>query len=210
MNAPEKLQGTAAWFAERTGCLTASRMADAMDTLKSGKESSARRALKIEILAERLTGDVVTHYVTPAMQHGIDTEPAAKAAYSAKTGALITEMGFIRHPSIEYFGASPDGKLDAKTGIEIKCPTTPKHLAWLLAGEVPAEHKPQMLAQCVCAGFESVEFVSYDPRMPKHLQMFVVRFVPTAEERAAVEAAASQFLLEVEEMFQLLTTTEPA
>jgi putative phage-type endonuclease len=210
MNAPERLQGTAAWFAERTGCLTASRMADAMDVLKSGKESAARRALKIEILAERLTGDVVPHFVTGAMQHGIDTEPAAKAAYSAKTGALITEQGFIRHASIEHFGASPDGRLDAKTGIEIKCPTTPKHLAWLLAGEVPAEHKPQMIAQCVCAKFESVEFVSYDPRMPERLRLFVVRFTPTADERAAVEKAAQEFLAEVEEMFQQLTTTEPA
>jgi hypothetical protein len=210
MNAPERLQGTAQWFADRTGCLTASRMADAMDVLKSGKESAARRALKIEILAERLTGDVVPHYVTPAMIHGQETEPAAKAAYSAKTGALITEMGFVRHASLEHFGASPDGKLAAGLGIEIKCPTTPKHLSWLLAGVVPDEHKPQMVAQCVCAGFDEVEFVSYDPRLPKHLQLFVVRFVPTADERAAVEKAASEFLAEVEEMFQQLTTTEMA
>jgi hypothetical protein len=112
MNAPERLQGTAQWFADRTGCLTASRMADAMDVLKSGKESAARRALKIEVLAERLTGDVVPHFVTPAMAWGVDTEPAAKAAYSAHTGRLIREVGFMRHPTIENFGASPDGIME--------------------------------------------------------------------------------------------------
>lgn len=203
-------QGTAAWFAERTGCLTASRMAAAMSRLKNGADGADRKALKIEVLAERLTGDVVPHFVTGAMQHGIDTEPAARAAYSARDGVLIEECGFIRHPTIEYFGASPDGMIDRKLGLEIKCPTTAKYLSWRLAGVVPDEHKAQMTAQCVCAGFDAVEFVAYDPRLPKQLQLFVVRFTPTQEERDAVEAAAREFLAEVEAMFQQLTTTEPA
>lgn len=202
-------QGTAAWHAARTGCLTASRMAAAMSKLKNGTDSAERRALKIELLAERLTGDVVGHYVTPAMQHGIDTEPAAKAAYSARTGEIIEECPFIPHPNIEFYGCSPDGRI-GNLGIEVKCPTTAKYLSWRLAGIVPDEHKPQMIAQCVCAGFESVEFVAFDPRLPKHLQLFVVRFTPTQEERDAVEAAAREFLAEVDAMFAQLTETEPA
>lgn len=203
-------QGTAQWFADRTGALTASRMAAAMSRLKNGADSAERRALKIEVLAERLTGNVVPHHVTPAMQHGIDTEPAAKAAYSATTGALIDECPFIPHPTIDYYGASPDGRIEPRLGIEVKCPTTAKHLAWMLAGEVPAEHKPQMIAQCLCAGFDAVEFVSFDPRLPKHLQLFVVRFTPTQEERDAVETAAREFLAEVEAMFDQLTEKETA
>ncbi len=203
-------QGTAQWFADRTGCLTASRMAAAMSKLKSGADSAERKALKIEVLAERLTGDVVPHYVTPAMQHGIDTEPAAKAAYSANTGLLIDECGFIPHPTILHYGCSPDGRIGDTLGIEVKCPTTAKYLSWRLAGVVPDEHKAQMTAQCVCAGFEAVEFVAFDPRLPRHLQLFVVRFTPTQEERDAVEAAAREFLAEVEQMFKQLTETEPA
>lgn len=203
-------QGTAQWYADRTGVLTASRMAAAMARLKNGADSAERKALKIEILAERLTGDITHHYVTPAMQHGIDTEPAAKAAYAARHGTFVEEMPFVPHPSIEYFGASPDGRLEPRLGIEIKCPTTAKHLAWMLAGEVPAEHKPQMIAQALCAGFDAVEFVSFDPRLPKHLQLFVVRFEPTQEERDAVERAAVEFLAEVEAMFEQLSETEVA
>jgi putative phage-type endonuclease len=201
-------QGTAAWFSERTGCLTASNMRAAMSRLKNGNDSAERAALKVQVLAERLTGDVVDHYVTPAMQHGTDTEPAAKAAYSASVGEMIEECGFIRHPSIEYFGASPDGRISQTLGLEIKCPTTAKYLTWRLAGVVPEEHKPQMLAQCVCAGFEAVEFVAFDPRLPKHLQLFVVRYTPTQAERDAVESAAREFLAEVDAMFEQLTTTE--
>lgn len=92
----------------------------------------------------------------------------------------------------------------------MKCPTTAKYLSWRLAGVVPDEHKAQMTAQCVCAGFDAVEFIAFDPRLPKHLQLFVVRFTPTQEERDAVEAAAREFLAEVDAMFQQLTETEPA
>ena len=199
-------QGTAQWYADRTGCLTASRMAAAMSKLKNGTDSAERKALKIEILAERLTGDISHHYVTPAMQHGIDTEPAAKAAYSARTGSLVAECPFIPHPTIPHFGASPDGRIEPRVGIEIKCPTTSKHLTWMLAGEVPAEHKPQMLAQAICAGFDEIEFVSFDPRLPKHLQLFIARYVPTQDELDAVFAAAVEFLGEVDAMFEQLTT----
>lgn len=198
-------QGTAAWFADRTGALTASRMAAAMSKLKNGADSADRKALKIEILAERLTGDVVPHYVTPAMQHGIDVEPVARAAYELARGVIVQECGFIRHPSIDLFGASPDGKIHDRVGAEIKCPTTQKYISWRLAGVVPDEHKPQMIAQCVCAGFDEVEFIAFDPRLPKHLQLFVVRFKPTQEERDAVETAAREFLAEVEAMFIQLT-----
>jgi hypothetical protein len=203
-------QGTAAWYAARTGVLTASRMPAAMSRLKSGADSAERKALKIEILAERLTGDVVPHYVTPAMQHGIDTEPAARAAYELARGVLVEECGFISHPTIGDYGCSPDGRIGKLLGVEIKCPTTAKYLGWRLAGVVPDEHKAQMTAQCVCAGFEAVEFIAFDPRLPKHLQLFVVRFRPTQEERDSVEAAAREFLAEVDQMFQQLTETEPA
>ena len=198
-------QGTSQWFADRTGCLTASNMRAAMSRLKNGNDSADRAALKVQILAERLTGDVVHHYVTGPMQHGIDTEPLAKAAYMAATGSLIADCEFIRHPTIEHFGASPDGRIEARLGIEVKCPTTAKFLSWRLAGAVPDEHKPQMIAQAVCAGFDAVEFVAFDPRLPKHLQLFVVRFTPTQEERDAVEQAAREFLDEVEAMFKQLT-----
>ncbi len=80
MREANQLQNTGAWFNDRTGKLTASRMAAAMSYLKakkdeSPKEASERRKLKIEILAERLTGNIVPKYVTQEMQWGIDRNP---------------------------------------------------------------------------------------------------------------------------------------
>lgn len=203
----EAPSNTPNWYAARRGCLTGSRMEDAMAYLKTGKPSQARLDYIADVVNERLTGEAVTHYVTPAMQWGIDQEDAAKAAYEVATGRLIEACGFVRHDSIEWFGATPDG-LVGDGLIEIKCPTSRKYQAWILAGVVPEEHKPQMIAECVCAGREWVDFVAYDPRMPERQRLFVRRYTPTKEEREAVEAEAIRFLAEVDEMFDRILSTE--
>lgn len=198
---------------QRIGCLTASRMAAAMSFLKAKKKdeppasSEARERLKRELLAERITDLAVPHYVTPAMQHGIDNEPVAKDAYMLLTGNLIESMPTIPHPAIPNFMATPDGRISSRIGVEVKCPETVKFIAWRLAGVVPDEHKAQMTTQCLCAGFEEVEFIAFDPRVPEPHQLFVRRFRPTQEERDAVEQAALQFLEELELMFDAFVTT---
>jgi putative phage-type endonuclease len=200
------LQRTAEWFNARIGCLTASRMADAMARLKSGAEAAERRKLKIQLLAERLTGIAAPHFVTAAMQHGIDQEPAAKAAYEILTGEMLTDVGFVPHCVIEFFGASPDALVGSAGLVEIKCPTTETHLAWMLEDQVPAQHQPQMLAQMCCTGRTWCDFVSYDPRLPGRLQLFVRRFEPTYQQLEKIEVEAVAFLAEVERMWQQLVT----
>jgi hypothetical protein len=207
MREANPLQGTGAWFHERTGKITASRMAAAMSYLKSGKESSERRKLKIEILAERLTGDIVPKYVTNEMQWGIDQEPYAKAAFEAATGLLVTDVGFVPHPTIDLCGGSPDGLVSDGCLIEIKCPSTARHIEYLLGGVAPEEYKPQMILQSACLN-KPVWFVSYDPRLPEKQSLFIRKFEPTPEQVAEVEEAARVFLAEVDEMFEAITLGE--
>jgi hypothetical protein len=196
-----------AFMNARTGKLTASRMKNAMKYLKGGADSADRKNLKVEILCERLTNDIVDKFVNQAMQWGVEKEPEAKEQYELKTGRIIRDVGFVDHPRIEFCGASPDGLVDDGL-IEIKCPTTATYLSWILAGVVPDDHKPQMILQCACTGRPWVDFVAYDPRMPEAQRLFVRRYTPTAEEIAEVEAEATKFLEEVEEMFDQLTQVE--
>lgn len=205
MREPNKFQGSGSWFNDRTGKLTASRMAAAMSFLKSGAESSDRRKLKIEILAERLTGDIVPKYQNEHMMHGVEQEPFAKEAFETRTGLLITDLPFVAHPRIEFCGASPDGLVSDGCLIEVKCPATRTHLEYLLAGEVPEEYKPQMILQAVCMGKSEVYFVSFDPRLPEKQSLFIKKYKPTQEEIDKVENAAVQFLKEVDEMFEQIT-----
>jgi len=201
------LQGTGEWFNARTGKLTASRMRSAIKRLKNGEDSAERKNLKIEILCERMTGDILDKFVNTAMQWGIEKEPEAKAAYEAKTGRIITDVGFIDHPRIECCGASPDGFVDDGL-VEIKCPTTATHVGWILDGGIPEEHKAQMTLQAAVTGRGWVDFVSYDPRMPEPQQLLVRRFYPTAGEIAEIEAEAEKFLAEVDGLFETITRRE--
>lgn len=195
----EAIAGTPGWLAARRGLLTASRIADALAVLKTGKPSESRRKLMFELLAERMSGVAVDHFVTPAMQWGIEQQPNATAAYEAETGELVGPEVFVLHPEIEWAGATPDGLIGTDGLIEIKCPTTPKHLAWVMAGEVPAEHQPQMLFQLACTRRKWVDFVSFDPRVQRP-QLFIRRFEPAWTEVERVEAGAREFLAELQAM----------
>lgn len=211
-----KLQGTGEWFNDRTGKLTGSRMASAMSFLKAKKdeepkESSERRKLKVEILCERLTGDIVPKYVTQEMQWGIDQEPIAKDYASAHFGWQITDLGFVPHPNIENCGCSPDGWIaDQGALIEVKCPSSSTMVTWIMAAAddpdwFPPDYLPQMILQSACFGGVPVWFVAFDPRLPEKQKLLVRKFVPTPEQIEEVENAARQFLKEVDTMFDKLT-----
>lgn len=201
MNAP---QGSGAWLNQRVGKLTASRMAAAMDFRKDGKPGAEHVRLMRELLAERLTGDAVPHYVNDLMRHGLEFEPQAKEEYEIRSGNILTPCGFIEHPSIEFFGASPDGLLGADAVIETKCPQTTTHITWIEGGTVPDQHKPQILAQLACTRRTRAVFVSFDPRIAGRQRLFVREWEPKREEIEAVEEAARAFLAELDERFMKL------
>lgn len=198
---------TPEWVKARVGCLTASRMADAMATLKDGKTDGAPRKRYLrEILAERMTGYAMDHYVSPAMQHGLEYEQACKDAYEGASGNLILPAGFILHPRIEFFGATPDGLIDDDGCYEGKAPTTDTHLYWLIEGKVPPEYKPQMIAEMLCARRRWCAFASYDPRLPPKKRLFVRHYEPKPEEFAEIESAAIRFLKDVDALWEALHT----
>lgn len=195
------------WIKERLGCLTASRAADAFATTKKG-ESEARRKYKMQLLAERLTNLAMEFYVTPQMQRGIDLESAARERFEEITGLIVQECGFALHDNIAFLGASPDGLIGHDALIEIKCPNTDTHLTYRLEGVPPEKYRPQMLIQLAVTGRKHCWFVSYDDRLPAPLDIFMVKYEPTAEELAEAEKGAATFLSEVETMWDLLTTAE--
>ncbi len=200
-------QQSGAWLRQRLGWCTASRMKDVLAvSKKDGKPLEARNKYMMELVAERMIGGAIDHYVTPAMQWGIDNEPHAAAAYEEMSGELLEACGFFPHPQIEYFGATPDRLLGSDGLVEFKCPTTTTYVAWRANGTVPDEHKPQMLAQLACTGRKYVDFCAFDPRVQdERARIFVRRYEPKPEEIAAVEEAARQFLAEVEELFTRVT-----
>lgn len=197
-------QGSEAWRLERAGCVTASRISDVLARIKSG-EAAARRDYKTEIVIERLTGKPYENgFINAEMQHGIDFEPLARAAYEVHHDVMVDQVGFIQHPRMERSGASSDGFVGKDGLVEIKCPKSATHLQYLLGGEVPAKYHPQILWQLACTERAWADFVSYDPRLPPHLQLFVVRFPRDDKRITGITAEVDIFLREVDEIIDRL------
>jgi putative phage-type endonuclease len=151
-----------------------------------------------DLIVERLTGQKASSFSNAAMEWGTEQEPNARAAYSARTGELVEEVGFIDHPAIPMSGASPDG-LVREGCVEFKCGNTATHLEYLLAGKPPEKYVTQMQWQMACTRRPWCDFVSYDPRLSEHLQMLIVR-VPRDDKRIAeLEDEVRKFLVEVDE-----------
>lgn len=186
-------QGTDEWFAQRLGRATASRVSDIIAKTKSGY-SASRENYMVELALERLTGRRTESYTNAAMQWGTETEPLARSAYEASTGVLVAEVGMIPHPRIEMSGASPDGLVGEDGLIEIKCPNSATHMQ-ALRSKVPAgNHATQMQWQMACTGRAWCDYVSFDPRMPEGLDLFVVRVLRDDAVIAGLEREVERFL----------------
>jgi putative phage-type endonuclease len=185
------------WFAARLGKVTASRVADVIAKTKTGY-STSRENYMAQLVCERMTGTQAESYNNAAMQWGTDQEPLARAAYEAAADVLVDETGFVIHPTIAEAGASPDGLVGNDGLIEIKCPNTSTHIDTLLSEKVPAKYLTQMMWQMACTGRKWCDFVSFDPRMPEGLQIFIKRVDYHDSIVKGLESEVKEFLEELE------------
>jgi len=190
-------QHTAEWHAERLGKLTASRFADAVAKTKTGWGAS-RTNYAAELIVERLTGIPYPKYQNAAMQWGTDVEPQVRAAYSFEHDVDVIEVGFIPHPYIPMTGCSPDGLIGVDGLVEFKCPNSATHWETLRTGNIPKEYITQMTWQMACTGRQWCDWVSFDPRMPLELQLYVRRIEHDEKLIEIMERQAVEFLAEID------------
>ncbi len=196
-------QRTDEWFTARLGKVTASRVSDVMAKTKSGWGAS-RANYMAELIVERLTGQKGDSYQNAAMMWGTNTEPLARAAYEAHRGVLVEETGFVPHPSGTMTGASPDGLIGNDGLVEIKCPNTATHIDTLMSDGAPPKYFAQMQWQMACTGRAWCDFVSFDPRMPEEMQLFVARVERDDAWITMAEEAVQEFLSELNEKVKSL------
>ena len=185
------------WFQARLGKVTASRVADVIAKTKSGY-SASRDNYMAQLICERLTGQQGESFTNAAMTWGTETEPLARSAFEAYADVMVEEVGFVPHPSIEMSGASPDGLVGLFGMLEIKCPNTATHIDTLLSQTVPGKYITQMQWQMRCCERQWCEFVSFDPRLPQDLQLFVKRVEFNQTYVAMLEEEVINFLEELE------------
>jgi putative phage-type endonuclease len=199
------VQGTAEWRQARCGSLGASSVHEALAKTRTGWGAS-RANVQARLLVERLTGIPQDTYSNAAMQHGIDTEPEARAAYQFETGVLVGKVGLFKHPSIVGTHASPDGTVGDDGLVEIKCPSTATHIETLLGETIPSKYIIQCQWQMACTGRQWCDWASYDNRLPESMQLFKKRISRDMRHIAELETQVIAFLSELDAKLAALTS----
>jgi putative phage-type endonuclease len=205
MSAP---QGTPEWLQERCGKLGASSIGDLMARTKNGYGAS-RANLMARLLTERLTGQPVETFTSGPMLWGIETEPQARAAYEFSREVEVVETGWVQHPAVENAGCSPDGLVNDDGMTEIKCPNTATHIDTLLGKDIDNRYLLQMQWQMECCRRQWCDFVSFDPRLPMRMQLFIRRFERDEDLIGEIKLEVAKFLDELDLRIQVLNEKYP-
>lgn len=97
-----------------------------------------------------------------ALDHGVQNEPAARAAYEFETGHKVEQTGFI-YCEERRIGVSPDGLIPSvNKGLEIKNPFTARvHADFLCNSKIKSEYELQVMFSLYVTGYETWDFCSY-------------------------------------------------
>lgn len=184
-------QGSEGWRAARAGYATASCFKDIMGSV------AASAAYCDALVTERLYGEPSPEVHARSLQWGKEAEAYARMNYTMQTGHLVREVGFAHHPTIAMVGASSDGLIGVEGGIEIKSPHDPKvHMRTWRDG-MPKDHMPQVQGGMWVIGLHWIDFISYDPRAPEHLRVYIERIHRDEAYIGRLEVAVRHFLAKV-------------
>ena len=160
----------------KQGKITPSGFSDMMTGGRNGQKFGATAHTYAQRIALERLGVELPEVNAWAMQHGNMYEPDAIALYEERTGLFVEPCGTIDHPELVNVSGTPDGLIGQDGIVEIKCPYNPvNHLANLRCGEQIAEYKWQIQGYLWITGRKWCDFVSYDPRFPDALKLYVER-----------------------------------
>jgi putative phage-type endonuclease len=190
-------QRSADWFRARAGKATASRFKDIIAKRKDGKGYlAARDDYVADLVVERLTGEPRPEITAKELAWGNEHQDEARRAYQSLRGVIVEDVGFVQHATLQA-GCSPDGLVDWDGLIEIKCPFNSRNHIETLTSGMPAEHLAQVQGQLWITGRDWCDFISFDPRMPPELQLYVQRINRDPGFIADLQAEVTSFLEQV-------------
>jgi len=149
-------QRTDAWHAARSTMVTASEVSGVID----GTPSQRHEVMMRKLLPRNDAGR--TQNLRNPLVWGTVFEPIAKRIYERDTKCTILDVSCVRHPRIEFLGASPDGIINSddrerhNSLVEIKCP-----ISRPIGGDIPKAYYHQMQTQMECIGVDECEYVEF-------------------------------------------------
>lgn len=156
-------QGSADWFAARSGIPTASEFHTVMASGKGGGESKTRRTYLMKLAGEIITGEPAESYTNGNMERGHEMEPEARSTYAFMTDVEPQIVGFIRSGDT---GCSPDALIGTNGMLEVKTNAPHILIDRLLRDEFPPEYKAQCQGALWIAEREWIDLACYWPKLP--------------------------------------------
>lgn len=190
-------QGSPEWFEVRAGRPTASSFHRIL-TPKQEKLAEGRWGYAFELAAERLLGESKQSLDgLQWVERGKMLEADAVSHYEFTRGRKTARVGFIT-PDHGRWGCSPDRLVVGSDGdplgaLEIKCPSSPKHLEYFINGP-GADYRCQVQGSLLTTAFDFWDFQSYSPQLPEVL----VRFTRDEPFIRKLESALDQFCDEID------------
>jgi predicted phage-related endonuclease len=204
-------QRSDAWHALRAPRLTSSYAKCLFAAGKGKEENVGKRDLRMRLALARMTGRAQEEdgWQSDAMRRGVEQEGAARLAYEAATGQLVREAGFVALND-HMAGTSLDGYLgDFEGVVELKCPKSPTHVGYIKAPGIPSDYQHQIRHHLWVTGAKWCDFVSFDDRLPEHLQLVIYRVTREELDIPGYEKAAVAFLKEVDALIEELNALRP-
>lgn len=181
-------QGTPEWLQLRLGVVTASD-AERIVTPKKLEPSKAQAAYVSELVAEHLIGAPLDFTTDKWRERGIALEGEARDWYCLMREP-VEEVGFLQRDDL-LVGCSPDGIIEGRRGVEIKCPAAATHVGYLLdPATLVADYRMQVQFSLWLTGWPAWDILSYCPTLPTVLR----EVLPDAAVFAALDAEVPKVL----------------
>jgi hypothetical protein len=163
-------QRTKEWYEARDTCITASSVSNVLMQSEDSMGAyldyyNLRDKVKIEPNKPCSHGETLMDFVLSKCKlgpkftgnqytrWGQKYENVVSNIYSQLKGLDVLEFGLIKHPSIKFLGASPDGINTRGIMLEIKCPSSRKVLPYPLL-----YYWQQMQMQLICTNLQECHY----------------------------------------------------
>jgi len=192
------------WFLSKVGKISPSNIPRMMSRTAKGLPTSEAETFKRNLVIERLTGNPSNTFQNDAMRHGTETEPFAKAFFSAFYDISVQDIGLIEHPTLDFVVCSPDGLIGTDEMLEIKCLTSWNHIEVILNDAPQRDHVIQCQAQLWIAERSVNRLMYYDPRLPAEYAHKVFYLERDEELIKKIEEETIKLDLEVNSIINIL------
>jgi len=188
-------QSTEEWQALRIGKFTASNFHIFLGNSQTRTNEIYKKA------AERLTGKKCDqdNFRNGHTERGHELEDLAREAYTFETGNEVEQVGFVELD--DFVGCSPDGLINSKGLIEIKCLDNHGFIKAKNKDYIAPIHKTQIQFCLMVTNREYLDYVIFNPNFGD--KGLIIRTVERDEEyidkiKDALEKAKNEVIKEIE------------